>query len=73
MRLDGESLYAASKAAIENLTETTAKEFAPFGITVNAIGPTPVETDLIKNVPVDKMNNLIYKLLRNNCRYYQCN
>ena len=32
---------------------------SPFNITVNAVGPTPVETDLIKNVPQDKINNLI--------------
>ena len=32
---------------------------APFNITVNAIGPTPIETDLIKAVPKDKIQNLI--------------
>ena len=40
-------------------TEPKAKELSPFGITVNAIGPTPVETDLIKNVPKDKIDKLI--------------
>ena len=54
LKLEGEAVYAASKAAINTLTQILAIEFAPFGITVNAIGPTPVKTDLIKNVPEDK-------------------
>lgn len=61
LHLEGEAFYAATKAAIENLTLTTAKELATFGITVNAIGPTPVLTDLIKSVPKEKINALIEK------------
>ncbi|WP_375752280.1 SDR family oxidoreductase [Vibrio sp. HN007] len=59
--LEGESIYAASKCAIESFTRTAAKEVAPYGITVNAIGPTPTMTDLIKAVPKDKINELIDK------------
>jgi 3-oxoacyl-[acyl-carrier protein] reductase len=59
LRLEGEAIYAASKAAIVNLTEVTAKELAPYGITVNAVGPTPVQTDLIKGVPIEKINALL--------------
>jgi len=58
-RLEGEAIYAASKAAVENLTQTTSNELAIFGITVNAIGPAPVETDLIKAVPKNKINALL--------------
>jgi NAD(P)-dependent dehydrogenase (short-subunit alcohol dehydrogenase family) len=36
--------YAASKAALENLTKTAALEFAPDGIRVNAIAPASVDT-----------------------------
>lgn len=61
LRLDGEAIYAASKSAIENFTQTIAKEVAPYGITVNAIGPTPVETDLIKAVPKNKIEELLEK------------
>ncbi|MEX0968088.1 MAG: SDR family oxidoreductase [Bacteroidia bacterium] len=57
--LPGEAAYAASKAAIENFTVVSAKEFAPFGITVNAVGFTPFKTDLIKSVPEEKMNDLL--------------
>lgn len=59
LKLAGEAVYAASKAAIVSLTHIMAKEFATEGITVNAIGPTPVQTDLIKNVPSDKIKNLL--------------
>jgi len=59
LRLEGEGAYAASKASIVNLTQIMAKELAPHGIRVNAIGPTPVYTDLIKNVPKHKMDALL--------------
>ena len=59
LKMEGESVYAASKAAIETLTKILAKEFSPYTITVNAIGPTPIYTDLIKNVPQEKIGTLL--------------
>ena len=59
LKLEGEAAYAASKAAIKSYTEILAKELAPLNITVNAVGPTPVDTDLIRGVPQDKMDALI--------------
>lgn len=59
LRLEGEALYAAAKSAVEMLTRVLAREFAPFGITVNAIGPTPIETDLIRGVPREKLQHII--------------
>lgn len=38
--------YAASKAGVIGLTQALAYEFTPQGITVNAIAPGPVDTDL---------------------------
>lgn len=61
LRLEGEAIYASSKRAIENLTQTIAKELATYGIRVNAIGPTPIKTDLIKAVPKQKMDELLSK------------
>ena len=59
LRLEGESLYAASKAAVESFTEVLARELGTTGVTVNAVGPTPVPTDLVKNVPKAKMDALL--------------
>ena len=59
LRLEGEAIYAASKAAVESLTQVLARELAPGKITVNAVGPTPVKTDLIRSVPQEKMDALI--------------
>ncbi|WP_257935603.1 short-chain dehydrogenase/reductase [Campylobacter lari] len=59
LRLEGEAAYAASKAAIVNFTQVCAKELAEFGITVNAVGPTPIPTDLIKNVSKNKIESLL--------------
>jgi len=59
IKLEGESAYAASKASVENLTQLLAKEYSSFNITVNAVAPTPIYTDLIKNVPKVKMDALL--------------
>ena len=57
--LEGEAVYATSKAAVQKFTQIAAKEFAPLGITVNCIGPTPVDTDLIKAIPKNKIELLL--------------
>lgn len=59
LALEGEAVYAASKAALETLTRVAAREFGPFGVTVNAVGPTPVDTDLIRLVPREKLEALV--------------
>jgi 3-oxoacyl-[acyl-carrier protein] reductase len=59
LNLEGEAIYAASKAAVESLTRILARELAEMKITVNAVGPTPVETDLVKGVSKSKMKALI--------------
>lgn len=58
-KLEGEAIYAASKAAVVTLTEILSKEFAEYGITVNAIAPPAVKTDLIKGVPKEKIDSLL--------------
>jgi 3-oxoacyl-[acyl-carrier protein] reductase len=59
MNLQGEAAYAASKSAVETLTRITAKELSTFNITCNAIGPSPIATDLIRGVSKDKIAKLV--------------
>lgn len=58
-KLEGEAVYAASKAAVVTLTEVLSREYSDFGITVNAVAPPAVQTDLIKGVAEEKMNDLL--------------
>ena len=58
LNLQGELVYSSSKAAIEQLTRVLATEIGESGVTVNAVGPTPIDTDLIKNVPGNKIEEL---------------
>lgn len=59
LKLAGEAVYSSSKSAVISLTQIISKELAQYGITVNAVGPTPVKTDLIHNVPEEKINIII--------------
>ena len=59
LKLEGEAIYVASKAAVLSLTQVLARELGASGVTVNAIGPTPIETDLIRSVPAEKIQSLI--------------
>jgi 3-oxoacyl-[acyl-carrier protein] reductase len=40
--------YAAAKSAVYSLTKSLAAEFAPNGIRMNAVGPGPIETPLLR-------------------------
>jgi 3-oxoacyl-[acyl-carrier protein] reductase len=60
LNLEGEMIYASSKAAIEKMTKIMAKELSKYNIQVNAIGPTPIKTDLIKTIPKSKIDELVF-------------
>ena len=49
----GQANYASSKAGIIALTKVAAREFARQRVTVNAIAPGFVETEIIKDMPAD--------------------
>ena len=47
----GQANYSATKAGVIGLTKTLAKELGRYSITVNAIEPGVIETDMLTNVP----------------------
>jgi 3-oxoacyl-[acyl-carrier protein] reductase len=59
LKLEGEAAYVASKAAVLSLTHVMARELVDLGITVNAVGPGPIDTDLIRAVPKSKIDHLV--------------
>ncbi len=60
--LDGEAVYAATKSGIEVFTKILAKELSRSKVDVSCIGLTPIDTDLIKNVPKDKIDKITESL-----------
>lgn len=59
LSLKGESVYVASKAAIESFSKTLAREAADFNCNVNVIAPGPVDTKLISGIPDNKIQEII--------------
>ena len=49
MAVPGGAAYCAAKAAIHSLTKSIAQEFAPDGIRINALGPGPIDTPILKS------------------------
>jgi 3-oxoacyl-[acyl-carrier protein] reductase len=55
----GQVAYSASKAGIIGLTKSAAKELSQFGITVNAIAPGLIETDMTRELNANIKKRLI--------------
>ncbi|HKP58858.1 MAG TPA: beta-ketoacyl-ACP reductase [Polyangiales bacterium] len=58
----GQTVYSASKAALIGLTKTLAREYASRGITVNAVAPGFIDTDMTKNLPEDAKKYMIEQI-----------
>ncbi|MDR3524925.1 MAG: acetoacetyl-CoA reductase [Acetobacteraceae bacterium] len=58
----GQVNYAAAKSGIHGFTKALAQEGARFGITVNAIAPGYVDTDMVRAVPPDVLQKIIAKI-----------
>lgn len=51
--------YAASKAAVVALTRRAATEFAPHGITVNAVAPAAIDGPMVASVPPERLQAML--------------
>lgn len=58
----GDSMYAATKAAIIVLANVLAKELGPLGITCNTLAISAIESDMLKKLPRDRINEIISEL-----------
>lgn len=55
----GQTNYVATKAGLIGMTKTWAREFGPKGITVNAVAPGFIKTDMVKTIPEENLTGLI--------------
>lgn len=53
-----EAHYSASKAGVDGLTKSLAKELGPSNIRVNSISPGIIDTDMNKNIKDDDLENI---------------
>lgn len=52
-------VYATSKGGVHSFTFALAKELAPYGITVNAVAPGPIDTDMIRAYDTEKVQKMV--------------
>lgn len=55
----GQTNYSAAKAGIIGATKSLAQEVAARGVTVNAVAPGFIETDMTKDLPQDELKQLV--------------
>lgn len=57
--MNGQTNYSAAKAALIGATKALAQEVAARGVTVNAVAPGFIETDMTKDLPQDELKRMI--------------
>lgn len=55
----GDSVYAATKAGLSTLANVMAKEFGPMNVTCNTLGITAIDSDMLAQLPRDKIEAII--------------
>jgi 3-oxoacyl-[acyl-carrier protein] reductase len=55
----GDSMYAASKAGLTTMGNVMAKELAPLNVTVNTLGVSAIATDMLAQLPQDKIAQVV--------------
>ena len=58
----GQVNYAAAKSGVHGFTKALAQEGARFGITVNAVAPGYVDTDMVRAVPPEALEKIVAKI-----------
>ena len=58
----GQTNYSAAKAGLIGMTRTWALELSKYGITVNAVAPGFIETDMISSVPKEILDRFKKKI-----------
>lgn len=51
LAVEGQAVYSATKGAVNSMTAVMAKELAPKGITVNAVAPGFIATEMMDSIP----------------------
>jgi 3-oxoacyl-[acyl-carrier protein] reductase len=55
----GQTVYAMTKAAVDNFTRSSARELAPYGVLVNAVCPGLIDTPFLEALPEETQKSIL--------------